>query len=82
MYEYKWLKNVFISNVGTFIISGSLQGPLLDLRQPPSMGQVQDPPKKSGNWLKKTEEIQIWDDYCPYVIPQIHNTENKPTLGQ
>lgn len=33
----------------TFIISGSFHGPLLDLRHPPSVAHVQEPPKKSGS---------------------------------
>jgi hypothetical protein len=35
----------------TFMITGSLQGPLLDLRHPPWLEHVHDPPKYSGNWL-------------------------------
>ena len=37
----------------TFIMSGSLHGPLLDLRHPPSAAHVHEPPKKSGSWLEK-----------------------------
>jgi hypothetical protein len=32
-----------------FIMSGLFHGPLLDLRHPPSVEQVHEPPKKSGN---------------------------------
>lgn len=44
--------------MATFIISGSFHGPLLDLRHPPSVEQVHDPPKKSGNWLKEEKNKQ------------------------
>lgn len=43
----------------TFIISGSLQGPVLDRRHPPSAVHVHVPPRKSGSWLKEVEKSFI-----------------------
>jgi hypothetical protein len=45
----------------TFIISGSFHGPLSDLRQPPSFGHEQVPPRNSGSWLfyKKMPKFRV-----------------------
>ena len=64
----------------TFIIAGSFHGPLLDLRHPPSAEQEQEPPKKSGNWLKQERSILIiysfyrktWGMYNSWYTPWVN----------
>lgn len=50
IHKYHWLW------VSTFKSFGSFHGPLSDLRQPPSSGQEQLPPRNSGNSLCKPKQ--------------------------
>lgn len=63
----------------TFIILGSFQGPRLEERQPPSIRHLQEPPKKSGNCLKRNYIMKRM--HCLFFIidiekdREVHQTE-------
>jgi len=45
-------------------MSGSFQGPLLDLIHPPSFGHEQLPPRKSGSWLLIEDNKGMFQMIC------------------
>ena len=60
----------------TFIISGSFQGPLWYLSQPP--GQERVPPTKVGNWLQKMVQISVSETrYCKLFYYDQQQNSNK-----
>jgi len=60
----------------TFMIKGSLHGPLLDLRHPPWLEHEHEPPKNSGNYF-----VKPWAQCQHYLWSNNHQPCKDKTFG-